>query len=299
MAWAAGVYTRTNGVYSGPSVWNSDKGAGVKIVTSRHDTHDEDLANGINNCLTKDGTNVPTANLPLGGYKHTGVGNATATDQYATYGQVRGGVDYLGTTAGTSSAYTLTPTVALSLATGTKVRVLFHTVSAITPTLNVSATGAIAIRTSNGQSLPAGVLLTGIPYELVYNGTYWLIVSPGNSGWTTWAPTYGGTGSLTFTSVTTNYALWTYDYSKSSLSVKIQATGTTGGVTNNELTATLPITVTAVGYTGNGFTTDVSALSSYSYVGSTTQLYVRRWDNAAYGLGAGRGFVQNIEIPYS
>lgn len=55
MAWTSGVFTRTNGVYSGGSVWSNDLAASIKIVAARHDTHDKDLADGINACLHKGG----------------------------------------------------------------------------------------------------------------------------------------------------------------------------------------------------------------------------------------------------
>ena len=67
MSWnGTGTFTRTNGVYSGGTVWADDKAAAIKIVATRHDTHDTDLANGINNCLAKDGQNAMTGALNLG-----------------------------------------------------------------------------------------------------------------------------------------------------------------------------------------------------------------------------------------
>lgn len=87
MAWSGGIYTRTNGTYSGALVWSSDAAAAVKIRADRHDTHDEDLADGINNCLTKDGQNSPTANISWGTFKITNLGDGTAATDSATYGQ--------------------------------------------------------------------------------------------------------------------------------------------------------------------------------------------------------------------
>lgn len=55
MGWSGGTFTRSNGVYTGAAVWTSDAGAGVKILATRHDTHDQDLAAGINACLHKGG----------------------------------------------------------------------------------------------------------------------------------------------------------------------------------------------------------------------------------------------------
>lgn len=68
MGWnGSGSFERTNGTNTGDDVWEQDKDAGVKITTARHDTHDQDLADGIENCLAKDGQNAMTANLNMGG----------------------------------------------------------------------------------------------------------------------------------------------------------------------------------------------------------------------------------------
>lgn len=88
MAWSSGTYTKGNAATGG---WAGDAAGGIGIEAGRHDTQDNDFQNGINNCLTKDGQNTPTANLPMGGLKHTGVGNATADNQYAAWGQLRNG----------------------------------------------------------------------------------------------------------------------------------------------------------------------------------------------------------------
>ena len=45
-----------------------------------------DLATGLTTCITKDGQTTPTANIPLGGFKLTGVGNATVANDALTWG---------------------------------------------------------------------------------------------------------------------------------------------------------------------------------------------------------------------
>jgi hypothetical protein len=64
MAWSGGTFTRTNGVNTGATTWATDAAAGVKIRSDRHDTHDQDLATGIDACINKDGSNFP-ASLPV------------------------------------------------------------------------------------------------------------------------------------------------------------------------------------------------------------------------------------------
>lgn len=60
MAWSGGTFTRTNGVNTGATAWVTDAASAVKIRADRHDTHDQDLATGINQCINKDGSNTAT-----------------------------------------------------------------------------------------------------------------------------------------------------------------------------------------------------------------------------------------------
>jgi len=47
MGWSGGTYTRSDGVFTGTSIWQNNRDAGTKIVADRHDTHDQDIATGI------------------------------------------------------------------------------------------------------------------------------------------------------------------------------------------------------------------------------------------------------------
>lgn len=88
MGWSGGTYTKGNNATGG---WAGDASLGIGIEAGRHDTQDDDFTGGINNCIAKDGQNTPTANLPMGGYKHTGVANASSNDEYTTQGQLTDG----------------------------------------------------------------------------------------------------------------------------------------------------------------------------------------------------------------
>lgn len=64
MAWdGSGNFTRTNGTQSGAATWADADSAGNNITTSQHDTHDEDLADGIAATLTKNNESKPTADF--------------------------------------------------------------------------------------------------------------------------------------------------------------------------------------------------------------------------------------------
>lgn len=62
--------------------------AGTTIKASMFNANITDLVNGFTNCITRDGQSPPTANLPMGGKKHTGVAAAVSNDEYARYDQI-------------------------------------------------------------------------------------------------------------------------------------------------------------------------------------------------------------------
>lgn len=74
------------GVYSPPAATFPEQN-GTIVDANRYNPTILDLAAGITNAVAKDGQNIPTNNLPMGGLKHTGAGNAAAVGEYLTYGQ--------------------------------------------------------------------------------------------------------------------------------------------------------------------------------------------------------------------
>lgn len=87
MSWTGSVYVRNNGVFTGPLVWTDDRDAGTKITAAHHDTHDQDIADGITACLNKNGANSPTANINWGGFRTTNHGAGVASTDVAILGQ--------------------------------------------------------------------------------------------------------------------------------------------------------------------------------------------------------------------
>lgn len=81
MAWnGAGVYTLSAAYY--PEV------NGTTIDAVRYNGLMADIATGINKAFAKDGQNVPTANLPMGGFKFTGLAAGSASGDSVRYEQV-------------------------------------------------------------------------------------------------------------------------------------------------------------------------------------------------------------------
>jgi hypothetical protein len=111
----SGTYSRDNGTHTGSATWADDDAAGINITTANHDVHDQDIADALSNVICKDGQTTITANLPMAGYRHTGVGDASARDHYATVKQLQDGSFLkLGSVGGTANAITANLTPAIS-----------------------------------------------------------------------------------------------------------------------------------------------------------------------------------------
>jgi hypothetical protein len=88
-----GTFLRENTDYTADPdgrLWGQDLSASIKIIASRHDFHDQDLGNGIADCVNLDGYNSMRANLKMGDNKITGVGDAFALNDVPGYGQCAG-----------------------------------------------------------------------------------------------------------------------------------------------------------------------------------------------------------------
>lgn len=60
---------------------------GEDIIADYFNAIIDDIIAGFGNCITRDGQSPPTANLPMGNFKHTGAAQATAAGEYLTYDQ--------------------------------------------------------------------------------------------------------------------------------------------------------------------------------------------------------------------
>jgi len=148
MGWnSAGAVIRTDGVRSGSDVHEQQRIAGVKVRSDLTDTELEDLATAIENTVARDGQNAATANLPMGGFKHTGVATGsggTSRSEYTSGASVQDGAIWdAGDTGGTSTAFTATLSPAIAAYAAKQLfRVKFNAAFGATPTINFNGVGA-------------------------------------------------------------------------------------------------------------------------------------------------------------
>lgn len=74
----------SSGTFNRVRSWAADAAASIKIRSDYHDQHDGDLANGLSQCITKDGRTQPTANIPFNQKKIVNLGEPTADSDAAT-----------------------------------------------------------------------------------------------------------------------------------------------------------------------------------------------------------------------
>ena len=162
MAFSSGtfsLYTPGNPVVTGTTI-SSDWGNNTL----------NDIATGLSTCVLKDGSQTITANIPMGGFKFTGLAAGSALTDSPTLRQVQYGFgSFLTSVAGTNTiTATATPTPAYTV--GQR----FTFVPAVTntgaTTLNISSVGAGAVQ-MNGAALTGGELVAGAAVTVYVTAT--------------------------------------------------------------------------------------------------------------------------------
>jgi hypothetical protein len=178
MPWngAAGSKTfgRTDGTRTGSSTWQQADAASVDIISTDHDTHDQDVADGINTALCKDGGNTATANIPMGGFTFTNIAAATARTMPARMSDVQDSkATYYPTVGGTADVITITgaSTAITAYAAGQTFQFIAAATNTTTATINVDSVGAKSITGAAAATLQAGQIASGAIVTITYDGT--------------------------------------------------------------------------------------------------------------------------------
>src|SRR3990167_816021 len=95
MAFAVGVFTLAAG---NPVV------TGTTISSTVQNNTMSEVATGLSTCVLKDGTQIITANIPMAGFKFTGLGSGTAATNSASFGQLAAELISTGSIAASATA---------------------------------------------------------------------------------------------------------------------------------------------------------------------------------------------------
>ena len=217
-----------SGTYSLPA--GNPVTTGTVISSTWANSTLNDLGSALTASLAYDGQTTPVANLPMGGYVHTNVGNATLRTNYPSAGQVQDGTfTYLTSVSGTD---TITAVAAISMtayAAGQTFRFIAAGANATTGvTININGIGAKSITKSGTTALAIGDIVSGSIVEVTYDGTEFQISSQISPSFNTLLSANNTwTGKQTFTGTT---SLISSKFTNAIEAVTVSATAATGTI---------------------------------------------------------------------
>lgn len=182
-----------SGTYTAPAnSWNPAVG-GTTVDSADWNSTQSDYETAFSSVITRDGQSNPTANLPMAGFKHTGVNpnsGSTSRTEYASGATLQDGAPLdAGYTGGTDTAYTATLTPAIAAYADKQCfRVIFNADSGATPTINFNSVGPKKMyRNVSGVAtqVTTGDILANLPTFLRYDST---LDSSAGGFWVMWLP---------------------------------------------------------------------------------------------------------------
>ena len=277
--------------YNGSGTFNINSAGqpvvtGTVITSTAFNALTADLATGLSTALTKDGQTTPTANIPMGTYKITGLGAGTvATDAVRLSQLQNGGTTSIITVSGTD---TITGTVTPALtayATGQQFSFVVAATNTTAVTLNVDGVGAKAVTRTGSVALVAGDMVTGQVVIVEYDGTRFQLINGNNlrvagttSGIATIVtPAVAGTPTLTLPTLTGTVGLAT----------RTVQVFTSGSGTYTTPTGCKAISIRAIGGGGGGGGTGTGTSGGNGGNGGNTTFSTLTASGGTGGSGAG------------
>lgn len=180
---------------------------GTTISSTAFNALTADLATGLTTCVTKDGQTTPTANLPMGGFKLTGLAAGSAANDSVRLAQVQaGGATVLSSVSGTNTITATASPALTAYATGNAFYFVPANTNTGATTLNVDSLGAKNIF-AQGAACVGGEIRQNVPCLVFYDGTQFNIIGPKYQERGTWTPTIvsSGGGAPTYSTQSGRY----------------------------------------------------------------------------------------------
>lgn len=143
-----------------------------------------DIAAALTQSLSRDGQTTPTANLPMGNFRHINVAAAVSRTDYAQAAQVQdSAMTWLTSVSGTDTivASAVTPSGLAAYAAGQQFRFVSagaNTTSAVT--LNINGLGAKNVTQLGASTLQPGMIQSGAVVTVTYDGTQFQAIGINN-----------------------------------------------------------------------------------------------------------------------
>ncbi len=237
--------------------------ASTLITAAAFNAFTADIATALSTAVFKDGQQTITANLPMGGFRLTGVGSGNSSrTMSASTGDLQDNLaNWAGTAGGTANALTLTPTPAITAYLAGQSFVFKAGAAANTSTTTVAVSGLTAIAVqANGAACAGGEVQASRWYRITLDSTSTAQLEPLGVN----APAQGGTGVA-------NNAASTITIS-GAYPLTVTLTASTG--------VTFPTTGTLITTSGTETLTNKTLnLSSNTLTGTTAQFNTALSDN--------------------
>ena len=137
-----------------------------------------DIATALTSSIAKDGQTTPTANLPLGGFKLTGMGVGSANTDSLTLGQAQNqGYLLIGTVAGADTITGLLSPAVTAYVAGQKFSFIAAGTNTGAATLNINSVGAKSITKLGTTALAAGDIQANAVILVEYDGTQFQLIN--------------------------------------------------------------------------------------------------------------------------
>ena len=176
-----------NRIYS----WVTDQANGILVRADRMDTDTNDIASGLSNCMTRDGQSPPTAPIPMGSQKLTGLANGVAATDAVNYGQVFGA-------GGTfTSPILVSPTITGTI-TATGVTGALDLTNAASVSVPTAAAGDSTTKAASTAFVQATAFSAALPNQTGNSGKF--VTTNGVTA--SWAAIPAPTGSIIYQALT-------------------------------------------------------------------------------------------------
>ena len=171
MTWSGSDFQRVHN-------FSADASASIGITASRFDEEFDNFEGGLEACLKLDGTNSPSNDFPMGGYKHTNVGAAASVNQYLRLDQFQQLTPILCTYGGVAEAFSVsTSPVFGALVSGHCIIVSCPSANAAGTSVTIALNGLSAqpVRHADGSEITGGEVQGARAY--LWNGSYFAMLN--------------------------------------------------------------------------------------------------------------------------
>lgn len=151
---------------------------GTTISSTWANTTLSDIGTALTQSIASNGQTTPTANLPMGGFKHTNVAVATATTDYLRADQaLNSSLQWLTSVSGTNAITASASITPAAYAAGQTYRFVSAGANTGAVTLNVSGLGNVAVTKNGTTALVSGDIPANSIIEVTYDGAQFQLTS--------------------------------------------------------------------------------------------------------------------------